>query len=150
MATISFEYTLGNIDSIPAEFWQHAAGYRLITFTGEMGAGKTTFISHLCKYLQVEDAVSSPTFALVNEYAAYIKGREEVIYHIDLYRLKDAAEAVNAGMEDCIDQARRGSAYCFVEWPGKADALLFAPRLDVTIEVTGETERRMTLQIVDR
>ena len=150
METKTFEYTLGNIDSVQADFWSYAAPYRLITFTGEMGAGKTTFISHLCSHLQVEDAVSSPTFALVNEYGAFINRKEEVIYHIDLYRLRDAAEAINAGMEDCIDQAKRGIAYCFVEWPQKATQLLFTPRLDVTIEVTGETQRRMTLQVAER
>jgi tRNA threonylcarbamoyladenosine biosynthesis protein TsaE len=148
METVSFTYTLATINTVVPQFWAVASQYRLITFSGDMGAGKTTFISHLCNMLQVEDAVSSPTFALVNEYVAFINNKEEVIYHIDWYRLRDTAEAINAGMEDCIEQARRNKAYCFIEWPEKAADLLVPPYLSLYIEVTGEEERRMTLKEV--
>lgn len=136
-------YTLDTIDDAAARFWQAASAYRVITFSGEMGAGKTTFISHLCAYLEVQDAVSSPTFALINEYAFTQNGKEETIFHLDWYRLKDTAEAINAGMEDSIEQAMRGEAYCLIEWPEKAPGLLRAPYLSVSIETTGMEERRM-------
>lgn len=131
-----------------ARFWEMAKQYRVITFSGEMGAGKTTFISSLCELLQVEDAVSSPTFALINEYAFVQNGKAETIYHLDWYRLKDTAEAVNAGMEDCIEQAVAGRAYCFVEWPGKAPELLRPPYIAVSIETTDIEERKMQVMLI--
>ena len=128
-----------------AQFARLAAPYRLVTFKGPMGAGKTTFVSAVCRQMGVEDNVSSPTFALVNEYRCMVNGKEEKIFHIDLYRVKDDEEAVHAGMEDCFLQASAGKAYCFVEWPERAPGLLKMPRLEVAIEITGETERKITL-----
>jgi len=97
----------------------------------------------------VEDAVSSPTFALINEYHfADVAGKDQMIYHLDWYRLKDAAEAINAGMEDCIDQARSGVAYCFVEWPEKAKSLLMPPYLWISIETISVTERKMMVKLI--
>lgn len=147
---LAHSYTLDSIDDVAARFWHVANPYRIITFSGDMGAGKTTFISHLCAHLHVQDAVSSPTFALINEYRFTQNGKEETIYHLDWYRLKDAAEAINAGMEDCIGQAMRGEAYCFIEWPEKAPELLAAPYLSVSIETTGMEERRMVVTLIDK
>lgn len=109
-----------------------------------MGAGKTTFIHALCDYLGVQDAVSSPTFALVNEYHFMQNGLDRTIYHMDWYRLRDAAEATGAGMEDALHQK---DAYCFVEWPEKAPELLPHPYVRIDIEVISETERRLTCRI---
>ena len=81
---------------------------RVITFKGEIGAGKTTLITIICELLQVEDKVSSPTFSIVNEYQSP-KGD---VFHIDLYRLGDMDEAIGIGIEDYIDSGN----YCFVEW----------------------------------
>ena len=143
MTELSF--FLSDIDSAAAQFARLAAPYRLVTFKGPMGAGKTTFVSAVCRQMGVEDNVSSPTFALVNEYRCMVNGKEEKIFHIDLYRVKDDEEAVHAGMEDCFLQASAGKAYCFVEWPERAPGLLKMPRLEVAIEITGETERKITL-----
>lgn len=137
-------YTLETIDEAVKKFWEAYKSCRVFAFTGEMGAGKTTFIHHLCDYLKVEDTVSSPTFALINEYHFASKdGRDNIIYHLDWYRLRDTTEAINAGMEDCLIQAGRGAAYCFVEWPEKAEALLKMPFVRIRIDSTSNTERRM-------
>src|ERR1700744_3509326 len=118
---LHLSYTLSTIDDAAKQFWEKAQHYKIFAFSGEMGAGKTTFIHHLCDYLQVEDVVSSPTFALINEYHFIDAGKKDnTIYHLDWYRLKDTAEAINAGMEDCVLQAKKGMAYCFIEWPEQA------------------------------
>jgi len=142
-------YTLDTIDDVARQFWAAARNYRLFAFSGDMGAGKTTFISHLCRLLQVEDAVSSPTFALVNEYRFPLPGKsEETIFHIDLYRLADIQEAINAGMEDCVARARNNSAYCFIEWPEKAMELFSKPYVWVSMELTDPGVRKMTLTLI--
>ena len=115
-----------------------------------MGAGKTTLIGHLCAQLQVEDNVSSPTFALVNEYHFMAGGKDRVIYHMDWYRLRDSAEAISAGMEYYLSEANKGLAHCFVEWPEQADELLRMPHLSVNITVQGPEERVMTVQAIER
>ncbi len=140
-----YTYKLGAIDPVVVRFWEAISDHRVITFSGDMGAGKTTFISHLCRYLQVEDAVSSPTFALINEYGFTKDGRHETIFHLDWYRLRDTEEAVNAGMEECVTTALQGRAWCFIEWPEKAPELLHVPHAAVRIETIGIDERRMTV-----
>jgi tRNA threonylcarbamoyladenosine biosynthesis protein TsaE len=145
---LELSYTLADIDKAAIKFWELLHDYRIFAFSGEMGAGKTTFIHHLCDHLEVEDAVSSPTFALINEYHFDDHGRDRMIYHLDWYRLRDAAEAINAGMEDCIVQAKNGAAYCFIEWPEKAIELLQTPYLWISIENMSMTERKMTVKLM--
>ena len=147
---LHLSYTLDTIADAAKEFWQALKGNSVFAFSGEMGAGKTTFIHYLCDHLQVQDAVSSPTFALINEYH-YISDsqKEQVIYHLDWYRLRDTAEAINAGMEDCIIQATAGKAICFIEWPEKAMELLPFQYLWISIETITPTERAMTVKIIN-
>ena len=85
---------------------------RVFIFEGGLGAGKTTTIKALGKYLKVTDATSSPTFALINE---YITEENEPVYHMDLYRLKSLEEALDIGIEDYLES----KAYVFIEWPEK-------------------------------
>jgi len=139
-------YSLQDIDTAAATFFSLIGDYRLLTFKGSMGAGKTTFISALCRHMGIKDAVSSPTFALVNEYRCNLEGKPSRVFHIDLYRLRDEEEAVHAGMEDCFLQALRGEAYCFVEWPERAPNLLRTKGLEARISLVSETERIMTLK----
>lgn len=111
----------------------------VVFFEGEMGAGKTTLIKHLCATLGVTDDVSSPTYALVNEYHTE-KGR--VIYHFDLYRLEHPEQALDIGIEEYFSDR----ALSFVEWPDRLGA--FAPLDAIRIKVvdTG-TERVISLAL---
>ena len=90
---------------------------RVLAIEGEMGAGKTTFIQSLCREMEVEDKVSSPTFSLVNEYYSPKYG---ALYHFDFYRLNDEDEALDMGVEDYLSSGN----YCFMEWAGKISNLL--------------------------
>ncbi len=142
-------YTLGDIDKAAVQFWEVLHTYRIFAFSGDLGAGKTTFIHHLCDHLKVEDVVSSPTFALINEYHFREEGKDSTIYHLDWYRLKDSAEAINAGMEDCINEAQKGAARCFVEWPEKARELVRGPYLWISIAPESVNERNMTVTLIN-
>ncbi|UOQ70673.1 tRNA (adenosine(37)-N6)-threonylcarbamoyltransferase complex ATPase subunit type 1 TsaE [Hymenobacter cellulosilyticus] len=108
-------------------------------FEGEMGAGKTTFIKALCRELGVQDDVSSPTFALVNEYR---DAHDQPIYHFDFYRIDDPTEAENIGALEYFD-----SGYlCLIEWPSRVEALLPPKRLLVKLTVTGAESRLLHLE----
>lgn len=91
--------------------------HKVILFNGEMGVGKTTFIKALCKGLGVQEATSSPTFSLVNEYQT---DKGEVIYHFDVYRLKDENEAYDMGMDEYL----YSGAWNFIEWAEKIPSLI--------------------------
>lgn len=146
---LQIAYSLNSIDEAARQFWEVAHGCSIFAFSGEMGAGKTTFIHKLCDLLQVQDTVSSPTFALINEYHFADAGENQVIFHLDWYRLKDAAEAINAGMEDCLLSARNGEARCFIEWPEKALELLQPPYLWISIATTDIDNRLMTVTLIN-
>jgi tRNA threonylcarbamoyladenosine biosynthesis protein TsaE len=104
---------------------------RVFAFHGEMGAGKTTFIKAICRELGVEEIMSSPTFSIVNEYAAREGG---TIYHFDFYRLEDESEAYAAGLHEYFDSG----AYCFVEWAERVPSILPSGTIQVHITVQGE------------
>jgi len=145
---LQLSYSIETIGIAAKQFREALFGYHLFAFSGEMGAGKTTFIHYLCDELGVEDAVSSPTFALINEYHFYDALNEDnIIFHLDWYRLKNEEEAINAGMEDCVEQAQNGLAVCFIEWPEKAPGLLRKPYLWIDLETTGMTERKMDVYL---
>lgn len=112
-------------------------GHRKLAFEGEMGAGKTTLISALCKLLDVEDAVSSPTFAIINEYFSPKYG---AIYHMDLYRLSGELEAENAGVEDMM----LSDAICLVEWP-KIAPNMTSGAIRCKIEIMPENKRKLSI-----
>lgn len=132
-------YTLEDIDQAATDIWQAGKDYAVWSFKGDMGAGKTTLIAAICRQLGVEDPVSSPTYAIVNEYAFEDTGVSKTIYHCDWYRLRDTEEARDAGMEDCLYEP---NSYSFIEWASKAPELLLYPYLEIDIEVLSETERK--------
>lgn len=113
-------------------------------FYGEMGAGKTTLIKEVCRALGVEDAMSSPSFSIVNEYAAG-QGREKV-FHFDFYRIRNEAEAFDIGAEEYFY-----SGYpCLVEWPEKIPGLIPMKFASVTLSIDNETQRTIAISIHDR
>ncbi len=114
------------------------SGQSVVAFEGDMGAGKTTLIRALCAALGVGDDVSSPTFALVNEYRG---GRDAPIYHFDFYRIDSEDEAARLGVAEYFD-----SGYlCLVEWPSRVASLLPPQRLLVELTVTGPESRQLTI-----
>ena len=111
---------------------------KVIAFSGPMGSGKTTFIKAICNELGVTETVSSPTFALVNEYRS---ATGIPVYHFDFYRIKNENEARDIGCEEYFYSGN----YCFVEWSEKILNLLPKEIVHVTIEVENET-RLITFQ----
>jgi tRNA threonylcarbamoyladenosine biosynthesis protein TsaE len=140
-------YNLQGIDEAANAVWPMMENEHTIIFSGDMGAGKTTLIHAICDMLGVRDAVSSPTFALINEYHYNKDGQDKTIYHMDWYRLRDAAEAINAGMEDTVLRAIKNGYHCFIEWPEKAPEILPARYLKAEITLTGENERKLNLYL---
>ena len=109
---------------------------RVFAFDGKMGAGKTTFIKHLCEAMGTEDVVNSPTFAIVNVYE--VASGEEV-YHFDCYRIKDIREAMDFGAEEYLYSGN----YCFIEWAEMIEPLLPEDTVWVKIEVEENGERSL-------
>lgn len=110
------------------------ADERIFAFYGSMGAGKTTFIKAICRELGSIDYVTSPTFALINEYSA---DKGAVIFHFDFYRIKKLDEAYDLGFEDYI----YSGAYCFIEWPEMISPLLPEGMVEVKIRETENGHR---------
>lgn len=142
MVTIS----LKQLSAFAQRFWQQVGDANVFLFYGEMGAGKTTIIEALCVAKGVKERMGSPTFSIINQYAYTERGEEKIVYHIDLYRLKDEEEIIGAGVEDCIYSGN----LCFVEWPQKAPALFDERAAKVFIEAVSETERRINLVLPHR
>jgi tRNA threonylcarbamoyladenosine biosynthesis protein TsaE len=138
---VKIEFTLNEIEQVAVKFLNAVGSKKVFAFHGNMGAGKTTFIHALCEKIGVKDIVSSPTFSIINEYAFLENGIQKKIYHIDLYRLKDEEEAIRAGVEDCI----YSDHLCFVEWPDKAPCLFPDETVHVSIELIGESTRRLNI-----
>ena len=127
------------LDEAAREFMAEMGDETVYTFTGEMGAGKTTFINALCRALDVEDdPTGSPTFAIVNEYRSDTTA--ELIYHFDLYRIENLEQAFDIGIEDYLDSG----ALCFIEWPDRIDDILPDDTVRVNIEVLPDGSRRLT------
>ena len=130
-------YSLADIEVIVKNVWEKGKHNRIWAFYAEMGCGKTTFIHALCKLLLVEDAVSSPTYAIINEYNSQIVGK---VYHSDWYRLKDEEEAINAGVDDMLSSGN----LCLIEWPEKAEGLLDNHTFKLQINIIDHQTRRIT------
>ena len=134
-------FSLNDLPKTAKKIWAAVQDSRILAFHGEMGAGKTTFIHALCDVKNVKDIVGSPTFSIINEYAFTEEGKEKMIYHIDLYRLKDEQEALQAGVEDCL----YSDHICLVEWPEKIPTLLPESSLHIYLTIIDDTTRRLTL-----
>lgn len=135
------EIRINNLEDIDAAAKQFIAGignHTVFAFYGKMGAGKTTFIKAVCKALGVDDVVTSPTFAIVNEYRT---DTAELIYHFDFYRIKKLEEVYDMGYEDYFDSG----ALCFIEWPELIEELLPADVVKVKIDVEPDDSRLITV-----
>ena len=132
-------YALGDIDKVAKDFAEYVKGYSVIAFHGNLGAGKTTFIRALCHQLGVTGNVSSPTFSIINRYVAE---DDKPVIHIDMYRVKDDDEAINAGVEECI----YSGDMCLIEWP---ERISFLPvnAVEVFIEPLHEKERNIVCKL---
>ena len=128
-------YTLDQVEAVAAKLIKHFGMKPIWAFFAPMGAGKTTLISQISKQLGVQDAVSSPTFAIMNQYEA----NQKMIYHMDWYRLQDEAEAIRTGVEAAMDEAD----ICFIEWPEKAAGLLPENTVRIEIEILDPEHRRI-------
>lgn len=109
---------------------------KTVLFYGEMGAGKTTFIKALCQALGTADDISSPTYALVNEYLI----NDGKIYHFDLYRLNSLEELLDIGFEEYLEQEQ----ICFIEWPQIAESLIEGA-LKIEIEKIDSNQRKFSI-----
>ena len=112
------------------EFINHMGEHRVFAFYGKMGAGKTTFVKAICEELGVEDVITSPTCAIINEYEG-----DETIYHFDFYRIKRLEEVYDMGYEDYF----YSGALCFIEWPELIEEILpdDAVRVSITEQENG-------------
>ena len=129
---------LEDIASAARKFVDEMGENRVFAFYGKMGAGKTTFIKAICEALGVEDVVTSPTFAIVNEYA---DAEGQPVYHFDFYRIKNLREAYDIGSEEYF----YSGFPCFIEWPELVEELLPENTVKVTIEVLENETRTVTL-----
>ena len=129
---------LQDLERAAREFLQLLGGRTLVAFYAPMGAGKTTFTTAVCKELGVEeDAISSPTFAIVNEYRG--KGGRP-IFHFDFYRIDSPAEALDIGLYDYLDSGE----LCLMEWPENVEGLLPEETLRVQISVQPDSSRLLS------
>lgn len=124
------EIKINRIEEIgPAakEFIRAMGDHTVFAFYGKMGAGKTTFIKAVCEALGVEDIITSPTFAIINEYRS---DSGELIYHFDFYRIKKIEEVYDMGYEDYF----YSGALCFIEWPELVEELLPEETVKISME----------------
>ncbi|MBL7702426.1 MAG: tRNA (adenosine(37)-N6)-threonylcarbamoyltransferase complex ATPase subunit type 1 TsaE [Ferruginibacter sp.] len=129
-------FSLDKIRDEAGKMLAATSAYKVFAFHGEMGAGKTTFIHALCEAMGVEDVVSSPTFSIINQY----KTKEgEMVYHMDLYRIKDEQEAINAGVEDCLYSGNT----CLVEWPEKVPDIFPEDTIHIYITSVDDNTRKL-------
>ena len=130
--------TLDELDTVAEAVINSLNGRTVVAFDAPMGAGKTTLISRIAALLGAEDSVTSPTFAIVNQY----EGREHTIYHFDMYRIERVEEALDFGSEEYLSSGD----LCLVEWPEKIEPLLPDDTMIVRIEILSDTARRFEIQ----
>lgn len=129
--------SLDELDKVAEAVVESLNGRTVVALDAPMGAGKTPLVSQIAKYLGSEDDVTSPTFAIVNQYEG-----ERTIYHFDMYRIDRIEEALDFGSEEYLSSGE----LCLVEWPEKVEALLPEDTMVVKIEILSETARRFVIR----
>ena len=130
--------SLDELDGVAQAVIDSLDGRTVVAFDAPMGAGKTTLISRIAALLGAEDDVTSPTFAIVNQY----EGSERTIYHFDMYRIERIEEALDFGSEEYLSSGE----LCLVEWPEKIEALLPDDTMVVKIEILSDSARRFVIR----
>lgn len=130
--------SLGGLPSAAKQFIHLTQGYRKFAFYGKMGSGKTTFITAICHELGAADIINSPSFALINEYKTETGN---IIYHFDLYRIKNLEELYDIGYEDYF----YSDAWLFIEWPEIAEEILPPDICRVKVEEVENLIRKITV-----
>lgn len=126
------------LEQAAREFLAALGDRRIVAFHAPMGAGKTTFISALCRVLGLEDEATSPTFSIINEYHS---PAGEKVYHFDFYRIDDLEEAADLGLDDYFCSGN----LCLMEWPENVAPLLPDDTLDVEIRINPDSSRTLRL-----
>jgi tRNA threonylcarbamoyladenosine biosynthesis protein TsaE len=140
MRNEEMEIRITDIDHIreaAREFVEHIGDRRVFAFYGKMGAGKTTFVKAICEELGVDDVITSPTFAIINEYTST---KDDTIYHFDFYRIKKLEEVYDMGYEDYF----YSGALCFIEWPELIEEILPDDAVRVSITEQDDGSRIVT------
>jgi tRNA threonylcarbamoyladenosine biosynthesis protein TsaE len=132
-------YHLNDIDQIAELLYTKLVSSTCIAFYADMGSGKTTLIRALCTKMGVCDQVNSPTYSIINEYL--IPGRIQKVYHMDWYRLKNEQDAIEAGVQDIMQQP---NVFCFIEWPEVAEKLL--PRNVISVKISVDSPEQRTIR----
>jgi len=114
--------------------------HSVFLFIGELGAGKTTLVQKICDQIGTEDVVSSPTFALINPY----KTKKGMIYHMDMYRVKNEEEAIDFGVEEYLWDGH----FCFVEWPERIERILPDDFVKISITQLDDLSREINISVI--
>ncbi|MFQ3351997.1 MAG: tRNA threonylcarbamoyladenosine biosynthesis protein TsaE [Candidatus Marivariicella framensis] len=134
---MEISYSLSEIDIIAKKICD-SLRYPVVAFNGPMGAGKTTLIKSICKYLNFKENISSPTFSLVN---TYVNSSNKIIHHFDFYRIESFEEALDFGVDEYLDSGNM----CFMEWSEKISSLLNYPINRIEIKVIDNDKRKINL-----
>ena len=129
--------SLDELDKVAQAVVDSLEGRTVVAFDAPMGAGKTTLIGRIARYLGSEDDTTSPTFAIVNQYEG-----NRTIFHFDMYRIDRIEEALDFGTEEYLSSGE----LCLVEWPEKIEALLPDDTMVVKIEIISESARRFIIR----
>jgi len=138
------QFTIQHVHQIPQLVEQLLAQFptiRIFALSGEIGAGKTTLVQAFCQKLGIKEAVTSPTFSIVNVYEYAYLTQTHTLYHIDLYRLKSLQEALDIGIEDYL----YSTSYCFIEWYELIQPLLPEKVLYIEIEGMPDATRKVNI-----
>lgn len=133
---ITYDKSSQSLSETAQKLRQKAGDRKIWLLYGDMGAGKTTLVQYICAQIGCVEEVTSPTFSIINEYQT---DQEEVLYHIDLYRLENSNELIEIGFDEVAD----GSHYCFIEWPQIAVDFLPPDCFSIQIEIVDSTHRKI-------